>query len=580
VQELGFNLRHPIWGTGLGTPLGQSNPAKAPEAAWHVRRAIEYLVPKDTIIKQVLNGFGSYGITTPITRITAGFDTSIVPRNETVQNATILAQHELEAAGYTFSSPPATITDLAAGAPTTASINLTWTAPGAHAMNGNVTGYLVKYSTFGSITPINWGSATPYGQSWTPAKNGTTETRVVTGLSPGTTYWFAIEAYYRVDNITNFGDVSNSPSAKTLGSLPPYDKRYDNIGVRVGDIADYALNMTGSIPFTYSGIHLYVRSIFKTNVTFAMAACYSNGTTIPLAQMTGNVSIGGSMYSPIWSILIPYSLTAGDPIYYGAPYKINETTTLATCGTTRVVNHLTMTSYSSYLTEVMSIYWDKDTGLMVKYSVYMSFSGTIISENMTLSATSVWSQPAPNPPVDLILIGSNATTPSSFFARYGICLLTCGACNVTVINSNNPFPGTGAAPTGMTALAYLDINGIRLRGSSQITLYVYYNVTMCRQLGIDENTLVLYLWNATSPGHWQALESTHMMVNSTVGVVFAVAPHLSYFAVLGAPAGGSTGIPPSTILIAALLLLGIVAAAVYVMKRRGSSTKTIDVKLP
>jgi hypothetical protein len=83
-------------------------------------------------------------------------------------------------------------------------------------MKGNATGYVVKYSTSGSINAANWGSATTYTQTWKPVKNSTAETRTVSGLSIGTTYWFAVEAY---DEVPNYGSVSNSPSRTTRGSL-------------------------------------------------------------------------------------------------------------------------------------------------------------------------------------------------------------------------------------------------------------------------------------------------------------------------------------------------------------------------
>jgi hypothetical protein len=104
VQELGFNMMNPIWGTGLGTPLGQAHPELAAEAAKHVRRAFEYLVPKDLIIKNITGGQASYGITTPITPIT-GLNDNIVPRNETIENARLLAMQELREAGYNFLPP-------------------------------------------------------------------------------------------------------------------------------------------------------------------------------------------------------------------------------------------------------------------------------------------------------------------------------------------------------------------------------------------------------------------------------------------------------------------------------------------
>jgi chitodextrinase len=112
-------------------------------------------------------------------------------------------------------TPPSAISDLATSNPTGSSITLTWTAPGDDGMTGNATGYIVKYSTSGSITASNWGSATTYTQSWTPAKNGTTETHTVTGLDPGTEYWFAVDSY---DEAPNYSGVSNSPSATTTAT--------------------------------------------------------------------------------------------------------------------------------------------------------------------------------------------------------------------------------------------------------------------------------------------------------------------------------------------------------------------------
>lgn len=62
-QELGLNLNHPVYGTGLGTPLGKSDPSKAHFAALMVRKALSYLIPRDYIIKQLLQGRGLPGTT-------------------------------------------------------------------------------------------------------------------------------------------------------------------------------------------------------------------------------------------------------------------------------------------------------------------------------------------------------------------------------------------------------------------------------------------------------------------------------------------------------------------------------------
>jgi hypothetical protein len=115
---------------------------------------------------------------------------------------------------------PSTIANLAAGSTTSDSVALTWTAPGDDDMKGNATGYVVKYSSIGRITADNWSLATTYPQSWNPAENGTAETHVVTGLTSGTEYWFAVEAY---DDADNFGGVSNSPSSTTTTTTSPPD---------------------------------------------------------------------------------------------------------------------------------------------------------------------------------------------------------------------------------------------------------------------------------------------------------------------------------------------------------------------
>ena len=103
VQELGFNMKHPVFGTGVDTPLGKQDPSRAAEAARYVRQAISHLINRPQIISTILGGYGSEGVTTPITRVTAGFDSSLgyYTYDET------LAKSLLAAAGYdTGVAPP------------------------------------------------------------------------------------------------------------------------------------------------------------------------------------------------------------------------------------------------------------------------------------------------------------------------------------------------------------------------------------------------------------------------------------------------------------------------------------------
>jgi len=103
LQELGFNMKHPILGTGVDTPLGQEDPSRAAEAARYVRQAISHLVPRQSIIDTILEGYGAQGITTPFTPLTLGYDTSLQPYSYDVE----LAKSLLAAAGYdTGVAPP------------------------------------------------------------------------------------------------------------------------------------------------------------------------------------------------------------------------------------------------------------------------------------------------------------------------------------------------------------------------------------------------------------------------------------------------------------------------------------------
>jgi ABC-type transport system substrate-binding protein len=179
--------------------------------------------------------------------------------------------------------------------------------------------------------------------------------------------------------------------------------------------------------------------------------------------------------------------------------------------------------------------------------------------------------------VDLTLLsGTYALTPSWCFKQYGFSIQTDGASGVNVKFFSLPPPGTGSPPAGKLAIVYLDIHGVKLVGSNETVLYIYYNVTRCQQLGVDENTLAINIWNSTPTGHWSALPSTHLELNSTHGLLFAVAPHFSYFGVFGTSAqgGGQPGGAGTTVVIViAAVAVVVVAGITVLLKRRGNIGK-------
>jgi phosphodiesterase/alkaline phosphatase D-like protein len=109
--------------------------------------------------------------------------------------------------------PPMAITDLAAVDPQLTSIRLTWSAPRDDKGPGNAAAsYDVRYST-SPITDANFDSATVAPQGLTPKGPGQAESLLVTGLTPGTTYWFAVKS---TDISNNVSAISNVSSATTL----------------------------------------------------------------------------------------------------------------------------------------------------------------------------------------------------------------------------------------------------------------------------------------------------------------------------------------------------------------------------
>ena len=61
LQQMGYNMRHPIWGTGVDTPLGQQDPTQAALAAKYVRQAFDYLIPRQLVIDNLVAGLADPG---------------------------------------------------------------------------------------------------------------------------------------------------------------------------------------------------------------------------------------------------------------------------------------------------------------------------------------------------------------------------------------------------------------------------------------------------------------------------------------------------------------------------------------
>jgi chitodextrinase len=117
-------------------------------------------------------------------------------------------------------APPSAVSNLSSSSPSIDTIRLTWSAVGDDGSTGRATIYDIRYST-STITPANWDGAAQIGNEPTPAASGQSETCTVSGLSPGTTYYFAMKV---ADEVPNWSALSNVPHVATLpqpDAIPP-----------------------------------------------------------------------------------------------------------------------------------------------------------------------------------------------------------------------------------------------------------------------------------------------------------------------------------------------------------------------
>jgi ABC-type transport system substrate-binding protein len=160
-QEMAFNMRHPIWGTGTATPVGTA------EAARHMRLAVDYSIPRQLIIDNLLDGYGTPGVT-PCLPTQLYYNASIPVRPYDLA----AAKQQLALAGYGTATTPASQAGFILGS--SARLTGTWTGSGGAPVanttlqvmqsNDNKTFSLydtVKTDTFGkwveTITPSQTG---------------------------------------------------------------------------------------------------------------------------------------------------------------------------------------------------------------------------------------------------------------------------------------------------------------------------------------------------------------------------------------------------------------------------------------
>lgn len=192
-------------------------------------------------------------------------------------------------------SPPA-ISNLSVVSSTYDSVTLSWTSVGDdNATDGANKLYQIRaYSSI--ITDGNWATAEPIANSMVPQWGGSTETVKISGLNPGTTYYFAVKS---VDWFNNVSPASNSPTVTLSGTLQ----------TNVWGLSDTVVAIVPDSPKSVDNV-TYTES-FNTTIDTGPTTVTSAGTLSQVESLTTYITD----IKPTSNILVVSENAVPSPMY-------------------------------------------------------------------------------------------------------------------------------------------------------------------------------------------------------------------------------------------------------------------------
>jgi tetratricopeptide (TPR) repeat protein len=194
---------------------------------------------------------------------------------------------------------PNAVTSLtAAGGTESGTINLTWIAPGddgTSGTNGPGAFYTVTYATFAATNGLNWwngseGVVSTYSQVWSVGAQGSTETYTVSGLTPGTRYWFGIRSTDDFGNQSSTDTVATQANAvATSGAIGPITSAGSGNWHTLGTWAG------GVVPSSSTTVIIAAGHVVTSTASVSVSSVNVNAT--------GSLRLDGTNQAVVFSIL-------------------------------------------------------------------------------------------------------------------------------------------------------------------------------------------------------------------------------------------------------------------------------------
>ena len=305
--------------------------------------------------------------------------------------------------------PPATVANLAAGNPTVTSLRLTWTSPGDDGSTGTATQYDIRYST-STISAANWSSATQCTGEPTPLVAGSSQFLTVTGLNPGTIYYFALMT---ADEVPNWSGLSNVASNATgTETTPP--SAIANLGA--GSPTEHSIELSWTAPGDDAMVGTAAQYSIRYSTAYLTEANFNSATVVtnPPAPLPA-----GSFQS-----LVVSGLQSGTTYFFAVKTadEVPNWSAISNNATLSTSNDATAPVAVSNLNAILptiaslTLVWtapgdDGSTGTATQYDIRYSTS-TITAANFA-SAIQVANEPLPKlagTPETLMVAGLSTNT--------------------------------------------------------------------------------------------------------------------------------------------------------------------------